>query len=58
MTTRHRVSADEVKRRFMSRAGTGLIHDHQTGEVVAVMDDGTEYACSFEEHSALLEADK
>ena len=54
MTARIRVSASDLKAKLFSREGTGMIHDHATQEVVVRMSDGTEYACSFEEHAAAL----
>jgi hypothetical protein len=55
MTTRIRLTAAEVKAKWMDDDATGLIHDHQTLEVVVVMLDGTEYACPFEEHERMRE---
>jgi hypothetical protein len=34
-----------------------MIHDHQAGEVAVRMVDGTEYACTFEEHAAALDTE-
>lgn len=54
MADRIRISADELKAKWMGAHSSGMIHDHQTREVVVVMNDGTEFACSFEDHSAAL----
>lgn len=50
--SRVRVTAEELKAKWMSAESTGMIHDHQTGEVVVCMTDGTEFACTFAEHAA------
>ena len=49
---RIRVTAAELKTRWFNDDAAGMIHDHSTGEVVVRMADGTEYACTFEEHAA------
>jgi hypothetical protein len=54
MAERIHVTAAELKRLWFSDDATGMTHDHQTGHVVVQMRDGTEYACTFEEHSAQL----
>lgn len=51
--SRVRISASEVKAKWFSDDATGMIHDHSTGEVVVTMSDGSEFACTFEEHAAL-----
>jgi hypothetical protein len=53
---RIRLSAADLKAKWMGDDATGMIHDHQTREVVVVMLDGTEYACTFEEHAAAVSA--
>lgn len=57
MSTRTRLTAAEVKAKWMSDDATGLIHDHRSDEVVVTMVDGSEFACSFAEHTALLAED-
>jgi hypothetical protein len=52
MAERIHVTAAELKRHWFSDAAVAMIHDHQTGHVVARMSDGTEYACTFAEHAA------
>jgi hypothetical protein len=51
---RIRLTAAELKAKWFSPDASGMIHDHQTGEVVVQMQDGAEYACTFEEHAAEL----
>jgi hypothetical protein len=51
MTDRVRLTGAEVKAMWMSEDAIGLVHDHQTEEVVVRMVDGTEYACTFAEHA-------
>lgn len=50
--SRIRVAAAVLKEHWFSDDATGMIHDQSTGEVVVQMADGSEYACSFEEHAA------
>jgi hypothetical protein len=51
-TERKRVTEAELKRLWFSDQATGMIHDHQTGEKVVVMEDGTEYATPFADLAA------
>lgn len=51
---RTRIPAADLKAKWFSDDGFGMVHDYSTGEVVVVMADGTEYACTFAEHQALL----
>jgi hypothetical protein len=51
-TERKRVTEPELKRLWFSDQATGMIHDHQTGEKVVVMEDGTEYATPFADLAA------
>lgn len=53
MSVRIRVSAVSLKAKWFSDDAIGMIHDHEFGEVVVRMSDGTEYACTFAEHAAL-----
>lgn len=43
------VTEAELKAKWFSDEAHGMIHDHQTGEKVVVMSDGTEYATPFAE---------
>jgi hypothetical protein len=54
MAERTHVTAAELKQLWFSDDATGMIDDYQTGHIVVQMRDGTEYACTFEEHSAQL----
>lgn len=54
MGARIRISAAELKAKWFSDDAAGMTHDHQANEVVVRMVDGTEYACTFEEHAAEL----
>ena len=47
MSARITVTEAELKRLWFSDEATGIVHDHQTGEKVVVMADGTEYAAPF-----------
>lgn len=49
---RIRVSAERLKELWFSDGAAGMIHDHQTEEVVVTMHDGTEFACTFAEKAA------
>jgi len=49
-----RVSAEVVKTKWFSPDGVGLTHDHETDRVIVRMRDGSEFWCTFAEHSALL----
>lgn len=57
MGDRIKVSAEVVKEKWFSPESKGMTHDHQTKEVVVHMKDGSSYACTFAEHSALLKAE-
>ena len=50
MSDRIHIDADALKVKWFSADSTGMIHDHSTSEVVVTMLDGSEYACSFDEH--------
>jgi hypothetical protein len=54
MGERTHVTAAELKRHWFSDDAAGMTHDYQTGHIVVEMRDGTEYACTLEEHSAQL----
>ena len=54
MSDRTRISASALRQKWMSADAASLIHDHQTGEVVVRMADSSEFACSFDEHSAAI----
>lgn len=46
---RIRVTETVLKEHWFSPEAEGMIHDHQTGEKVVRMVDGTEYATPFAE---------
>jgi hypothetical protein len=54
MAERILVAAAELKQLWFSDDATGMIDDYRTGHIVVQMRDGTEYACTLEEHSAAL----
>lgn len=49
MSGRIRVSAAELKEAWFSEDASVLIHDHEAGEKVVQMRNGTEYATPFSE---------
>lgn len=52
MSDRIRVTVDELRDKWFSPDARGMIHDHQTQEVVVEMLDGTAFACTFAEKVA------
>jgi len=47
MSERIMVDEAELKRLWFSDQATGMIHDHQRGHKVVVMEGGQEYATPF-----------
>ena len=57
MGARQHITATQLKTKWYSDDATGMTHDHQTGEVVVTMSDGSEWACTFAEHAAFIAGD-